>query len=631
MHLDRPVLRSLFCPLAMSVLPPLFLAAPAALGQVDPLTWAPDDAVVYIATPDSKALMEAVKGSAGWTQMKMILQDVGEDASAAAFDHLRDYLVTWFKLDGPKALEVYPQGAAAAWIRIKAPNGDAEEPDLFFSAALDMGERMGDAKKLTDRFIDRMKEQGARAEEKSVAGMEMVVLNLEGMRETRIDPKFVELLEEVVKSMIPDEQAAEMMTQMGPLSFEDIEWSGRLIIGRAENRLLFSNDAADSEMTARRLKDASMASLARTDVQALLKRHALPGAQFIFAFNVPTLIGEINKEDENVRKTTTAMGLTGIGPIVGALTYTPSDELESKGTIFASFKGEAKGLARIVADMKNQPLVPPAIIPEGTAVWGRANIDFGRVMEVVSEIVRAIDPQQGQLMDASMKVPTPSGEILDLRKDVFDHLKGPIQGLITAEQPYGNAQVNTVLAVGHDSRAAIDKLITALPPGMLTPTDMLGSTVFQVMMVPIPGLALGVSNGHLIPLATKAGVEAFLRAEGREGGGLSEDPAFRETARHLPREAAMVFWQNTPRLFEAQLAIAKSGDFKPGAMDPGMVFGQDFGYLVRMMLHQQFPGAAMKDPEKLRPYQAPAMMTVTTSAEGAKMEFVHLKARGAKP
>jgi hypothetical protein len=219
-------------------------------------------------------------------------------------------------------------------------------------------------------------------------------------------------------------------------------------------------------------------------------------------------------------------------------------------------------------------------------------------------------------MRADLKVPQEDGSVLDIQRDIVDHLAGPISGSLTLSKPYDADHCRMLLTMAHKSRDAIAKLFGMIPPGILVPTEMLGQTVYEFPMV--QGLAFGYTDRVIVPAATKKALEDYIRSEGKADRGLAAEPAFKRVARQVPARSSAMFYVDSVKLGDAQMALAKAPDLDP-EMPP---MGRPLGDMIRWFIAVTAQGQTPESLEAMRKYQSQMIMTLATEDDGLRLDAV---------
>ncbi|MEZ6084909.1 MAG: hypothetical protein R3E58_13490 [Phycisphaerae bacterium] len=218
-----------------------------------------------------------------------------------------------------------------------------------------------------------------------------------------------------------------------------------------------------------------------------------------------------------------------------------------------------------------------------------------------------------------MVVPQPDGTTFNIHQDLIAPLTGPVVGSLSIEKPYSAENYGFFLAIGHKSREAWDKVIAMVPPGFLMTRDMMGSTVMDAAL-PIAGISMGLTDRSFIWLGTTSAVENYIRREGRDEGGLGENPEFRRLAKLLPKQASGVIYVNGEGLYAAQVAAAKAGYVQT---DQPPMFGP-VGGILQWMIMRNFLGLGIDNPEALKKYQQSAMSTISSEDDGIELNQVQV-------
>ncbi|MCP4245598.1 MAG: hypothetical protein GY778_00975, partial [bacterium] len=400
--------------------------------------------------------------------------------------------------------------------------------------------------------------------------------------------------------------------------FDDFKPPKEFAFTFAGSKLVLALDTDTVVQTVRRLKKGREASFAASPAMATLRRHCEPRAPVQMVVNLPLIIELMTKEMPEEAETIRGFGWPALGPAVMTYEVAPGDDVDGRVRGFLEIKGERSGVPKLLM-MTNTPTAPRSIIGADTAVYGSINISPAEILAEALRITRRIDPEAGEAMQAGLKLPQEDGSVLDIQKDVVDHLSGPLFGMLTLAKPYDAEHVNAMIALGHRSRAGVEKLVALIPHGFVVPREMKGSIIYEAPMIPAQGLGAALTDRVLIVPGTKGAIESYIRAEGRSDGGLAEDPEFKRTARLMPKKSCAVVYANGRSIFDAQLAIHRAADLteQPPMFAPA-------GTYLRWMLLQYFSGQEVPDPTAIREHMGPSMMTLSSESDGLRLDIVNL-------
>jgi len=602
-----------------------FLIATEARAADDPAAWAPGDAAFYLGITNGDAFVKAVKKTSNY---QLLHDPILKDSVAPWTEFatkLEKMAADKLGLDNPKQLELYPHGAVALFGILRLPNGEGDEGDAHAGCVMDMGEDLDAAKRLAHTVVEKALAHEGRRSTKEIAGTEITTIRFAqkepsddadveaaaSPEETGGDDEIAELIESLPIEEAAKAAIADMLRTMEP--------PDEFAFAFVDSKLVLTSDTETAAQAVRRLKKGKEGTFAGSSAMKTLRRHCDADAQVQVVVNLPLIIDLASKEDPEAAKVNRGLGLDALGPAVTTFNLAPEHGVNARVTGFLEIKGEVTGIAKLLK-MKNTKTAPAATIGADAVLYGSINLNPSEILAEVLEITGRIDPQAGEQMRAGMKVPQQDGSELDVQKDVVDHLTGPLFGMMTAAKPYDADHVNAMIALGHRSRAGVAKLLALLPPGMLIPRDMMGSTIYESPMLPVLGLGAALTERVLVVLGTKGLVESYIRAEGREGGGLADDPDYKKIARMMPKQSCAVMYANDRAYFEAQAAIDKAGD---AATEPPMY--SPAGAFLRYFLLQNYVGEGTPEAAGLAKYFGPSMVTLTTEPEGLRLDVLQIR------
>lgn len=597
----------------------------------EPAAWAPKDAALYVGIADCDEFVAAAKRTSAWQMLDdPVLKETVTPWKEFA-TKLQELVTGKLGLDSPKQLEVYPLGGVALFAVLSPSGGDGDEGDAHLGAVMEMGENLEAMQRLARAVVEKALESEARRDTREVAGNQITTIRFKPPSPADDAPsadgppsdpggapsadgstsdEIHELIEELPLDDISKMALHEALGDLKPPEEFAFAFVG--------SKLVLGSDTETAVHTVRRLKKDREESFAATSAMGVLRRHCDPKAQVQVVLNIPIVLDLSSKQDPEVAKIVRGLGLGALGPAAMTYEVAPGEGVDSQLRGFLEIKGERTGVAKLLM-MANTRTAPAATISADAATYGSVNLKPAEILAEVVRITSRIDPQAGEQLRASLKVPQQDGSVLDIQKDVVDHLSGPLFGMMTLTKPYDADSVNAMLALGHSSRAAIEKLLALVPPGMVIPREMMGSVIYESPMVPIQGVAAALTERVLIIPATKGAVESHIRAEGREDGGLADDPDFKRIAGLMPKQSCAVVYSNGQAIFDAQIAIDKAGDLP----DQPQMFWPAGTYL-RWTLIQDFPGKGVADAASLRKYATLTMFTLRSEPDGLRMDALGL-------
>lgn len=597
----------------------LMFTGPARAAD-DPAAWTPKDAMFYVGIADCDKLSASVKRTLAWRS----LQDPATQKSIEPYKKLgkklQEYAAKKLGLESPQELEIYPQGPFAFFLTV-TPRAD-DEPIEAITAVMDMGDQMDKVRSLCDKVVRACQDRGGRKETEEVGGAQITSIRFAPDSEEEDFDAAFDAKDAEITALLDDldlDAASKML-------IEDLLWEleapETFAYAFAGNRWIISSEPVGAKQALRQIRDGGDDSFAATPAMRSLVRRCDADAPIRVVINLPQIVELAGREDEDTAKEMRAMGMSGLGPLVMTLFPAPTPDVEMQFKGFMDISRDASGVAKIMR-LPNGKVAPPPSISADAAVFGMLQIDLRSIVAEVMEIVSRMDPEEGESMRSAMKVPQPDGSVLDIQKDVLDNFSGPIMGVLTHAPPYGNDDFNALLAIGHRSREACQKLVALIPPGIIASREMQGAAIYESPMIPVPGLAAGLTDRTLILVGTKNAVEGFVRSEGQTEGGLAADGDFKRVAKHLPAECCAMMYANGRRHYDAMLAIHKSGDF---GEDYELAVGTPIGGILRWTTYNNFSGGDLDDPEAMRKYMTIGGLTITTEPDGLRLEGVSMPA-----
>ena len=605
----------------------LTLPVGSVLGSPNPAKWAPKESIVYLGIPNCDELSETAKKTAAFR----MAEDPAVKDSIQPWKNIgkkvQGIVAKRLGLDNPKELEVYPHGGLAFFMTVDAPAGENKEPQPHIAAVMDMGKDLERIQRLTKVITNKCLENGAKKKNTEYTGGEITTIEFP-KKEPATDPlqqqspKSSDFVDEIMDAINSEDLGGQEMIFAG-LREEllNMETPEEFSFGYLKNILVIADNLDTIKTVFKQIKKGVDGSLAGDPAMRLLKTKCDSKAELQFIVNIPKITSMVSQEDAEAKTFIQALGINDFGPLVATVKLLPTPKLETRWQAFLEIKDSSSGLGKILM-MPNTITAAPAGVGSDALFFASANINPGTILSEVIKITTKIDPADGEQMQASMKVPMENGSVLDIQKDIVNHFTGPVFGSFTASKPYAPENLNVMLALGHKSREACDRMIALIPPGMLNGTEMMGSMIYDLPpMIPIMGLAGGLTDRSLIPVGTKAAVENYIRTEGRSNTGISDDPMFKKLLKEVPAKCCAILYADNIKSYEAQLAISKTTSFtdQPPLFLPA-------GNMLQWQLSQGFIGKKLANPEALRKYQRAAISTVTTESDGLRFDGAEMLA-----
>lgn len=589
--------------------------APASVRAEDPVAeWAPADAIMFVGVPNCDDLYEACKKTRSYSSledpaMKKTIQPFKKFAENA-----QKLIAKEIGLENPKELEIYPHGGLAFFLRLDMPGGeDDEEPKACLVA--EMGQDAERARAIADKIVRRCVEKGGERKVVEFGGTEIITIEFkpgedaseEGETASPPSSKMDALMEGVE---IEDMQYVLIaLSQMqGPESFT---------FAFADTRILLGTDAEVIKDTVARIRSGAEGSLAGVrDVRSFASR--VPGKpDLLFVINFPALFEGLARSDED-KKIMTGLSLDAMGALVMSMQVAPAKDLDARLRGFMRIESRPHGMGRILM-MQNIDTEPPSGVSADTIAFASINLSPSMLFEEILAVTEQMDPESAEMMRSSMTIPQADGSTLDIKSDVIGQLIGPLTFGLEMSKPFDADHVNLIARLGHKSRDAMAKLAAMLPAGMFMPGEMLGHKVFGTPMM--PGLAMGFTDRAVIPFATRKALENYIRSEGQSGRGLAQTEGFRHAMKYVPQQSCVVFYTDSPRMVEAQIALAEKA--KDDTEDDSEVATLS-SYIIQGIMQ-----STQKDIELLkasRKYESSVILTVSTESDGLAIDMASFPA-----
>jgi hypothetical protein len=586
---------------------------------VDPAQWAPDNTFMFVGTSNCNSLVDAFKKTAGYRMFNDPKLEAMTEPYSKLTDAVLKQLAGMVGLENAEELKVYPQGPAALFLTLAPPPAEGEDPEFAIIVAMDMGENADKAGKLVRKMTKSAMERGARKEMEKVLSAKIVTLHLptdEDEEPGEVDEHQGAELAEALEGMDLHPTQQDMLVQ-ALSNMPEIE---QISYCMDETRLIIGSSAKDVSRSLRCVRGRTRKTLARSKAGELLNRKCPEGSHVRMLINVPMFVEMIELTEPEAKQASRAWGADGLGPAVASVRFAPEPGVESRLNGFWEVSAEKQGLPAILR-MANAPVVPPATVSAAAAVYGTVQLNPKALAKEIIESISRADPEAGEAIKAGMQTTMPDGTVMDVQAQVLDHLSGPLCGQLVLAKPYDADNVGVHFSLGHANRQAVEKLF-ALPmtAAMFEKRELLGNTLYGPLMFPMMGVSLAVTENVMAVGSTKQ-LERFIRAEGKSGPSLADDPMFKRVAGKMPKDGWLVVYADSARVYDAQIAIHRAGD---ATVAPQLPFGGSVVDGIRYGLVQNFQGADLKDPEALREYQGAEMVTVRTEPDGLSLESVSI-------
>ncbi len=595
------------------------LGVTVSLRADDPVTeWVPQEAQFFVGTSNCDQLIAQFKKTRAYAALEDPALKETMQPWKQLYENAKKVVAERVGLDSTKELELWPHGGLAFYVMAEPGAGEDAEEIEHVCAIAEMGEDGPKAKNLMRKIVDLCQEQGAEKQVAEIGGIEIITIQFpEAEEETEED------FEDFDAQFGEDSPLFEGIDTEDPtflgmqLMLSDLEAPEKFAYAFADTRIVFGSDEATVKEALLRLRKGGEGSLASLrDMRSFRQRFSGKG-DALFAINFPAIGTMIEAEGEEAQEILQALRYDAMGVAAFGVDLVPTEGVDSRVFGFLPLEGNEGGLASLLK-MENTETAPRESVPADSAIHVSINLDPTKILDEVVAITRRIDPENADMMQASLKIPQEDGTVLDVRKDVVGQMRGPLAATLTLAPPFDAENVNLSVRLGHKSRDAIAKLYGMLPPGFITVTEILGQTVYELPMV--PGVASGYTDRALIPFATRRALESYIRAEGNQGRGLAEAPAFRKLLRHVPRESSVMAYVDGPLLMDVQIAVVE--EFQSD--DAEMLEQEDFASMLRFGLASDALETDLDVLKAMRKYEEHGLITVTTEPEGIHLEMISM-------
>lgn len=244
------------------------------------------------------------------------------------------------------------------------------------------------------------------------------------------------------------------------------------------------------------------------------------------------------------------------------------------GIYMPNGKGGLLGLV----DESSAPSAPPAIVPSDALSYGRLNVRFDRIVEVLDGVMGGMPAEQSEMIAPMLDMYRPAMRAAFAALGPAVHLWGREPD---PNDPLASGTVTAISMKGDkESAAAVSDLLNLFGLG-LAPRDFNGMTILSDEFSPF---AVGIGGGYMV-IGSSGDVEAALRAVDAKGEGLAGDADFARSLASMPKEpvVGMAWWDivrqmtSTMRMLEGlEQQLGGMTGFDADDAIPGMeVLGTD--------------------------------------------------------
>jgi hypothetical protein len=561
------------------------LSASGAVQGASPADWAPKDAMVVVEVPNFKTLREQFKKTLFYQlfedpQVKKLMGEPLEDLKTKM-----DKAATDLGLGSADALKVWPEGGAAFIVTVDAPKDEGDEPTPHLGLAGEWGANHEKLQTLLEKAGKYVVDNGGKKDVATIQGIKVTTLKL--------------------KKKADDAGANGGLS--GTDTFEEMR--EEITFATVDKVTLIGSDTRIIEQLIGRVKNQGESVTANEDYKALA-RHCAPLGQMHFFLNYPRLTKMMAAAEPDGAKMNKALGFDRMSSVVGTMDFATKKGAAVESRFFQPSKGTATGIMKLLSDhVTEAPIKGKLGLPKSTVVGMWMNMDVGKIIDEIYEIVKAVDPEEAESFKGNLKTPAADGSIVDLA-EVFRSFAGPFKLYWSMNAPFKRENVSIVLSVGHKDREVVGKIFDIIGP-MLLKRDLMGQSIYEVAMMPI-GAALALTDGALA-VGSVPGIEQLIRSNKDSGGeGLESSAQFRRAARLAPDKAWQMFYVDLITLHDAALALYKN---KAAAGEPDE-FSMDMtdGLLGGL---REIPFDKLDNPDGLRKYMFSLLAVQAKHADGA--------------
>lgn len=516
----HPAIRTVILPFALAG---AMLAVPAAVAQDVPKAaivagaapmpmraLAPDTTYVFVAADAAREAVERFKKTPlhAFTQTEPMRKVLGEDGGAE--DAMKKRLK---ELELPEDALSWPEAVGAVLFTVHDEELDAEASHLLVYA--DWGTHADGMAKVIDQVIaESVRKDGVTVSKDDLAGREMQVLKL---REAA----------DVAKR---NGRAGAMGVQMD-MSFA--QRAEKLYYVRDGSRFFLSTDAGGIQDALASVDGKRKAALAdRADFKGAMQQ--MGDADLAIALLTGPMQKSIAGEGAGMLSLLQPVLQPIFGDVqawtIGVSAATERGQIEVTSGIFVP--GQKTGLWALMGPAKPVEAPPPMIGPDVIG-FGRINMQFKEVMNLVNTVAANLPEMEAQQLDAYL---VNFGPVLSKG---FEALGPNVWTYETVRQPLTPESRVTAVVTNCTNPKAVVPMITQFGGTMgLEPRDVDGNTIFSADFMPI---AVGVSNGYLASGDGKL-VEQAMRSMGQKDLPTIRDNANWKAASSAVGSGDLVSW-----------------------------------------------------------------------------------------
>lgn len=578
----------------------------------DPALWAPEDTLMFAGVTDLSKLIEGVKRTAGWRMLQTSAgKNVPEQINPVLghMDALRQRFSDAIGVE-PERLENPFGGRLVLYLTETGDAREAAAPAITLIVGVADANLMRD---YYDRAADKFVRLADEHESISFASQTIDVYSSSASDAAKpasaADPNSGDPL-----SMRAGGLRKFFGGLLGEL-FSGDSLPPKLAMCLTADRFLVAADAELLKQALRRQEQRdTLANL--PDYRNLARQFDAPGPLRLFV-NLSRLTSVIEREEKEGGRIVASLGLKGMRSLIAHMDYGAA-AYDSRVEAMLTLSGERSGLAKILS-MKNAPVAPDRSVSSTNSVYARLNVNAAELLGEIERIVRRVSPESADATFSALEsMPLPTGETINLRKELFGNLRAPLAFRLALLKPYTPDSPRFLFSLGHRDQPAIARLLetlAGLAPGMVTDRDVRGSVVYDV---PLGGVSFAPASDRII-LGSGPAVEADLAATSADTP-LASDEAFKRLSKLAPSRAWLTFYADGARLYEAALAFAGQRQAIQSAMI-GNSGAMAASLVVEAMLGD-IDKDKLSDAGALERFHGQGLLTITTTPDGVKLSLL---------
>jgi len=619
--------------LALGLAVVVSLGARAAAGEPDKAAqWAPADALLFVGCSNVHDLFEAMKKTPSYQQFKDpklakstestqegVKKGLGQLVEHMGFGSLDD--LEKMGLDDMLSEKTHPRGAMCLYIAAGPDQGGDKGPRHDVALLADMGEDFGKFREMFDKLVQQRLDKGGKKESTEYQDSTIVTITNEGPAKS--EKKAKDDGDEGDEEKDGGEESSAGHTPP-PISY-----------AFKDKVFLLASDVEVAKQALKRVKEKQSDCLASSEDYGNLERACAPVGQIRVFVNFPQMfkLQEKFDKDKEVIETIGKMGMRDWKALVGTIRVGMPKGADVSLQMNLPLGTASKGLSKVLA-MKNGPVAPPAHIDADTALLWALHLSPGQFYDDILAMMDKVDPAAAKRARADDQIPVgEKDEKMSMRNDVLGQLDAPFTLSVGMKKPFNGGSLRILATMAHKNRAAMEKLMGLLPPGMFKKREMMGQQVYDVMGLPMTGISLAMTE-KLLAAGGERSVEATIRSGSGKSEALADSADFKGVARHVPKEAWFTMYVDGVRMNKFLLAMVKHEEKTEGEesgkedQDPLSNFITSFA--LPMMLAQAGEAASPEVMEAGIKYSSRLIVTIGTKGDSIELNSAMVGGEGEK-